>query len=404
MSFKSLLRGAPVTAAAAALTLASSTSAATAADATWAGGASAQQWSNAGMDGADWSGGAVPGSPLGTLSFPDLPGCDTGAPLLSCYTSVNDLGPVSVGRLSFGGGKEYQIYPATPGLPGDAITVEGNHPGAPRARNIGLVARPIGANLQLANVTIPLVVDHDQTWEVRHYGILYLNSVSGAHALGLALHDGWVQADDITTGPLTISGPGELQLNQPAGGTATLPKVTVNDSIGKAAGLGISATNATSGSIHITGTNNKFIVLTDKGPGETLLHVNGNVTLDPTTTTEFEIDGNDTSPGNESSQLTTQGVVDFRGAHISLWQEQNNGSCQTLTPGTRYTVVQGGTLGGPIKVGGKLISPGQSASERFRTNSCAVASQTTAILKYRRHSLTVTIGRRRGRPPQGPPS
>ena len=381
-----------VAAAVAAMTLLATPGAALArSNATWTGAAASPLWSDAGANGANWLGNAVPGSPIRTLSFPDLAGCDAGSQTGSCYSQQDDLGPLTVGQLRIGGGKEYQIYTGGQAGPSDAIRLEGRHPGAPAARNTGLFAAPTGRNLQLGNVAVPIVLAHDQSWEIRHYGILYLNSISGSHALMLQLHNGWVQANDVTTGPLTISGPGELQLNQPPGSTASLPKVTVNDSIGKGAGLGISATDARSGSIRIVGTDNKFIVLTDQGPGETLLRVGGNVTLDRSTTMEFEIDGNDTTPGTQSSQLTATGAVAFHGADISLWQEHEAGHCDTLTAGNTYTLLRAGRLGGQIKVGNKLISPGQSAAERFQSNVCKGAARTSVLVRYRLHALTATI-------------
>ena len=376
--------------AAIALIAAPSGSAATA-NATWTGAASSPLWGNGGANTANWRGGTLPSPRIRTLRFPDLPGCDSGTQTTSCYTQQDDLGPLRVGQLRIGGGKEYQIYTGGSAGGSDAVTLEGDHPGAPREQNLGLFAAPSGSNLQLGNIAVPLLLGHDQTWQIRHYGILYLNSVSGAHALRLALYHGWLQANSFATGPLTLSGAGELQINQPSTGTAMLPKVTVNDSVGRATGLGISATSASSGSIDIAGTDNKFIVLTDRGPGETLLHVNGNLTLDPTTTIEFEIDGNSTTPGDESSQLTTSGHVAFHGADISLWQEQDNGNCDTLTRGNRYTLLQGGTLTGQIKVGGKLISPGHSATETFQTNVCKNATHTRVRVSYGAHALTATI-------------
>lgn len=337
------------------------------------------------MNGANWSGGTVPSPLIGLLSFPDLgASCNTGTPTAACYNSVDDLGPATVNELQIGGGQEYQIFPNSSA---DTITLLGNG-GTP---NLGLVSKPSGSNLQLANFGVPIILGAAQEWDASNYGIVYLNTVSGSFPLTLNLANGWVQANDVETSSVTISGPGELQLDQSAGSPEKLPTVTVNDANGTESALAVATPNATSGPITIAGTANNFIVLTNHAPGETTLAVTGNVTLDSSTNVEFDIDGNNTAAGVDSSQLTTAGTVSLNGAMISLWQAQNSGRCTTLTPGTTYTLLRGGTLTGQIKVGGHLISQGQSATETFQSNSCSGASQTSAIVKYNSQSITATI-------------
>lgn len=368
-------------AAAAALVLAPTASAAT--STAWTGSStSSKLWSDA----ANW-GGIAPGTAIGNLSFGDLATCDQGlAPAGSaCYAGTDNLGAATVNHIQIGGGKEYQLSPASAGA--DTLTLEGNGANP----NVGITAAPSGTNLQLANLAIPIALGAAQQWDVSNNGILYLNKISGAHPLTLHLAHGWVQANDIQTSALTISGPGELQLDQFAGSAEKLPSVTVNDSAGPGSGLGVSANNASSGPITIAGTDNNFIVLTSRAPGETTLDVSGGVTLDATTNVEFDIDGNDTTPGSDFSQLTASGNVAFNGAQISLWQAQDSGNCDPLTPGTSFTVLQAGSLSGQIKVGGRLISAGQSAPEMLQSDNCSGAAKVPVIVSYGAKSLTATI-------------
>jgi hypothetical protein len=331
----------------------------------------------------------VPGASIGLLSFPDLgASCDSATPATTCYTGTDDLGPINVQQIQLGGGSYYRLFPTSFDSPADTITLSGDNAGA--ATNVGLKAVTVQANNQLTNFGIPLILSSPQQWDVSGNGILYMNTISGS-PLTLDLNHGYVQANDVETSAVTVSGPGSLQLDQATGSPEKLPAVTLNDGDGTESGLAVASSGATSGSITVAGTDNNFIVLTDKAPGETRLQVNGNVTLDGSTNVEFDIDGNTTTPGVDSSQLTTSGAVAFNGAQISLWQAQDSGHCDTLTPGTSYTLLEGGTLGGQIKVGGKLISPGQSATETFQSNNCTNAPNTHVIVKYSASALTATI-------------
>jgi hypothetical protein len=353
-------------------------------NASWTGGStSSSNWTDAG----NW-GGSAPASPINDLTFGDLSSCDTGsAPAGSaCYSGTDNLGATAVNHIQIGGGKEYQIYPTSFDNPADTITLNGN--GA--TPNVGISASPSGSNQQLGDLGVPISLGAAQEWDLSG-GILYVNSIAGNYPLTLNLDNGFLQANDVETQNVTISGPGSLQLDQFTGSPEKLPAVTVNDSIGQDSGLAIASANATSGAISVAGTDNNFIVLTDKAPGETRLQVNGNVTLDATSNVEFDIDGNDTTAGVDASQLTSSGTVAFGGAQISLWQAQDAGNCDTLTPGKSFTVLQGATLSGQIKVGGKLISPGQTATETFQSNNCASAAKTTAIVSYSTKAITATI-------------
>lgn len=391
MGARRALSGALAATAAAATALVcapSALAAITAPPATWAGGASgtnASLWSN----GANWSGGSAPGSlpTIGLLSFPDLgASCDTSSPLNTCYTGVDNLGPATVNEMQIGGGEEYQLYPTNYDNPADSITLLGNG----SSPNVGLTAAPTGSNLQLANFGIPIALGAAQQWDVSNNGIIYLNSITGNYPLTLNLNNGYVQANDVQTSSVDISGPGELQLDQFAGSPEKLPAVTISDNANGGTGaLAVATQNANSGPITVTGTNNNLIVLTDHGPGETRLNVTGNVTLDSTTNVEFDIDGNNTTPGTDASQLTATGTVNFNGAQISLWQAQNAGTCTALTPGTTFTVLSAGALTGQIRVGGQLISQGGSATETFSSNTCTNLGK--VIVNYGAKAITATI-------------
>jgi hypothetical protein len=384
MNASKLLPGGLVTAAAIAATLiAAQPAAAALTNATWTGGSTTTPNFT---DPGNW-GGSAPASPINELAFGDLTSCDTGnaAPTSACYTATDDLGAAAVNHIQIGGGKQYTIYPTTSDSPADTITLNGNS----ATPNVGITAAPTGSNKQIADIGVPITLGAAQQWNVSG-GLFHVNSVAGNYPLTLDLSNGFVQANDVETQSVTLSGAGSLQLDQFTGSPEKLPAVTVNDSIGQDTGLAVASTKATSGAITIAGTANNFIVLTDETP-ETRLQVNGNVTLDATSNVEFDIDGNNTSAGVDSSRLTTTGTVSFGGAQIALWQAQDSGKCDTLTPGETFTVVQGGTLSGQIKVGGKLISPGQSATETFQSDNCSSAAKTSATVSYSASAITATI-------------
>jgi hypothetical protein len=397
--------------------LSASAASAAAANATWAGAQPltstasndpAYLWSHGGANGLNWSGGTVPGSSVGVLSFPDLPACDVPAPTTACYTSFDDLGPIDASQLSFGGSattlRSYNIYSNAGSGSSVTLSGDGNSP------NIGLTGQPPtgSADLQLATWGIPIVLGADQQWNISGNnppyggGILDLNTVSGPHNLTLNLTDqGTIEANSVTTAPVTVDGDGTLQLDYLQGSKPNLPEVTLaNDN----SALVIATPGATSGAINVasTATGNQFYVLTDGVGGsgqsatEATLAAGGDVTLNAGTTMEFDIDGNDTSAGVNASQLTDAGgTVNFGGgAALSLWQAQDAGKCVALATGNTYTLVSAHALSGSISVGGKVISQGQSATETLKSNSvsnCTNAAKTTVIVSYNANTITATI-------------
>ena len=384
MRARTMLSGGLVGAAALAVALVGAQPAAAAlTNATWSGASTtSSNWSDA----ANWAPSA-PSSPINDLTFGDLATCDAGSAAAgsACYTSTDNLGSAAINHIQIDGGREYKIFPTSSDSPADTIALNGSA----ATPNVGITASGTSSNQQLATIGVPISLGAAQDWDVSD-GILYLNSIAGNYPLTLDLDNGYVQANDVETQSVTLSGTGSLQLDQYTGSPEKLPAVTVNDSIGQDTALAVASPSATSGAITVSGTDNNFIVLTDKTP-ETRLQVDGNVTLDATSNVEFDIDGNTTTAGTDSSQLKTADKVSFGGAQISLWQAEDSSSCDTLTAGKTFTVVQGGTLSGQIKVGGKLISPGQSATETFQSNSCASAANTTAIVNYGATAITATI-------------
>jgi hypothetical protein len=354
-------------------------------DATWTGAStSSTLWSNP----LNWSGATAPSGAIRNLTFGDLAFCDVGSAVAgaACYTSVDNLGPDTVGELTIGGGQRYQINPTSFDIPADTITLEGNG-GTP---NVGLNAGSFNGNNQLANFGIPIVLGAAQEWDIAG-GIVYLGSISGSYPLTLNLSNGYVQANDVENSIITMSGAGELQLTQFSGSPELLPAITINDVNGTKTALAVATPNATAtGPLLIQGTSNNFIVLTDHAPGETVLHVNGGVTLDSSTNVEFDLDGNNTTPGIDSSELTASGTVNLNGAAISLWQAESSGSCVTPTPGTTYTVVSAGSLNGNLVVGGQTVAPGGSATETLSTTQCSNVT-TKAIVTYGTNAITATI-------------
>ena len=384
MDPKRLLEGLVVAAASVGV-LASAPPALAQANATWTGAStSSTRWSDA----LNWSGATAPAGAIGTLTFGDLPFCDVGSAVAgaACYTSVDNLGPDTVGEMMIGGGQRYQINPTSFDIPADTITLEGNG-GTP---NVGLNAASFNGNNQLANFGIPIVLGAAQEWDVAG-GSLYLSSITGNYPLTLNLNNGYLQANDVGSLSVIMSGAGELQLDQFSGSPELLPAITVNDSAGTKTALAVATPNATeTGSLLIQGTSNNLIVLTGRAPGETVLHVNGGVTFDSSTNVEFDLDGNSTTPGVDSSELIASGAVNLNGAAISLWQAESGGSCVTPTPGTTYTVLAAGSLNGNLVVGGQTVAPGGSATETLSTSQCGNIT-TKAIVTYGTNAITATI-------------
>ena len=354
-------------------------------DATWAGASrSSTLWS----DPLNWNGQATPAGAIDSLTFDDLAICDAGSAVLgtACYTSVDNLGPYTAGELTIDGGQRYQINPTSFDVPADTITLQGDG-GSP---NVGLNAFSVYGNSQLGSFGIPLVLGAAQEWDVTG-GSLYLGSISGNYPMTLNLNDGYVQANDVQNLSIAISGTGELQLAQSSGSPELLPAITINDVNGPKTALAVATPNATAtGPLLIQGTSDNFIVLTDHAPGETVLHVNGGVTLDSSTNVEFDLDGNNTTPGIDSSELVASGTVNLNGAAISLWQAESGGSCVTPIPGTTYTVLSAGSLNGNLVVGGQTVTPGGSATETLSTNQCNNVTA-KAIVTYGTNTITATI-------------
>lgn len=365
-------------------------------NATWAGASpNSTLWSDA----LNWSGATAPAGAIGNLAFGDLPFCDVGSAVAgaACYTSVDNLGPDTVDELTIGGGRMYQINPTSFDTPADTITLEGNG-GTP---NVGMSAASFNGNNQLASFGIPIALGAAQEWDIAG-GIVYLSSISGGYPLTLNLNNGYLQANNVDNPSITMSGAGELQLTQLSGSPELLPAITINDANGTRTALAVTTPNATeNGSLTIQGTSNDFSVLTGHAPGETVLYINGGVTFDSSTNVEFDLDGNNTTPGIDSSELSASGTVNLNGAAISLWQAESNGSCATPTPGTTYTVLSGASLNGNIVVGGQTVAPGGSATETLSTTQCSNVT-TKAIVTYGTNSITATIAGPPAAAGQGP--
>ncbi len=350
-------------------------------------------------DALNWSGVIAPAGPIGNLAFGDLPFCDVGSAVAgaACYTSVDNLGPDTVDELTIGGGHLYQINPTSFDIPADTITLEGNG-GTP---NVGMSATSFNGNSQLASFGIPIVLGAGQEWDIAN-GIVYVNSISGNYPLTLNLNNGSVQANDLESQSIAMSGAGQLQLAQSSGSPELLSAITIDDANGTQTALAVAAANATeNGPLTVQGTNNNLIVRTNHAPGETVLHVNGSVTLDSSTNVELDVDGNNTTPGIDSSALIASGPVNFNGAAISLWQAASSGSCAALTPGTTYTVISAPSLNGNMVIGGQTVAPGGSATETLSTNQCSNVT-TRAVVTYGTTAITVTIAGPPTTPSQGP--
>jgi hypothetical protein len=336
----------------------------------------------------NWSPAAEPSGNV-DLTFPDLSssGCDANPSSAACYGTpslplVDDAGPLTVGEISFPDGVVYNVAPLDNS---DTITLDGDSTG-PKGLPVGLSTSEPASTNAFPQFNVPIVLGGAQEWDIASG--LYDYQVTGSSAaltLDLSTAGAYLLVGELATGPVTVDGSGELELYADAkSGGPYLPSsgVTLND----ASTLNVAARNATSGPIDASNTTGALDI-TNAATPESTLDVSGGVTLGSTSTIGFEIDGNAAS---DASSLTATGTVSLAGAPIALSQSDDQGNCDSLTPGTSFTLLSAGTLTGPLTVNGQSITAGQSAAEPI-TNECGGTTANALISYGTNNTITATI-------------
>ena len=127
--------------------------------------------------------------------------------------------------------------------------------------------------------------------------------------------------------------------------------------------------------------------------------MNGNLTLGSSSSLEFDINGNGSTPGTDFSQLTAAGNVNLGNTTLYLAQgTDSTGNCADLTPGSSFPIMSvGGTLRGALSfVDGSdtfALLQGQT-SNPFPIDTgtwCSSDTEVDAELKYGTNSITATI-------------
>ncbi len=347
---------------------------------TWTGaGTFPTTWSQS----VNWDSNGVPSSSLtGTdLSFPALTGaaCTTSPQTATCYTSVDDLGALSVNSLTIEDGLGYSLTAA-----GSSDTITLGAGGLTAAPSASDPAQSVGARID-----IPIMLGANQSWSITggtsNQQVALEQPVTGtADTLGIALNGqtflGLTGDNEVGAVTVTASGtPGTLALDSPGSlgilnGTDANP-VTLDN------GTGLFADPGETGPLTV----NAGTVQIGQGvtsPGDNLLTVKGAVSLSSSSTLDLSVnDGSGTTAGEDYSQLSATGNVALGGASLLL---SNFSACPTLTVGQVYTLVQtsGGTVSGTFA--------GLANGSDFQLN-CFSGTPPTFQIGYTTTSVTATV-------------
>ena len=282
----------------------------------------AANWSNS----TNWDGDSAPSGTVGTLSFPALRACDQSVD--TCYASYNDLLLLRANAISVDDGVPYDL----PGIQGFDLG------------SGGLTAAPSADDTAGFPVwDVPIHLAADQAWSITGgpggQGLEIDSQILGGASLAVNLADGGVLAlggnDD--TGPITVAGDGEIELDSPLslngiGGSSV--------SFGGGAVLAVDE-SATVGPLTF---GDGELDLGFPGQAATLavhgVSANaGTVTFGPSTIFSPLIAGAGVTPGTDYSQLSASGTVDLAGAQLGLVGQEASGRCVKLNVGDVITVV-----------------------------------------------------------------
>ena len=394
-------------------------SAAQAADATWSGADTTQDWSS----GLNWLGGSAPGSTIGTLTFPDLgSACDAAqvsgpATSETCYVVHDDAGAADVNQVVVDDDTGYVISSAAASdqiqLAGAPTSVDGT------TENVGLIAAfgSFGSSPYpycCTDIGVPLALSADQVWELDGGSDespvqTEVDQVSGTSStLGLDFaNGGTLDTTSLDTGAITLSGDGAVYVEPfpvpfpyPVNVSPTLSPagVTVTDG----AQLEIGDAGTASGPVSVPAGSNATIALTsaNQGTGGDLpngtLSVTGDVDLSSGTDLEFNIygpaeSGSTPTPSHDYTEMTATGTAVLGNAQLELDQLQGSG-CFDLVPGQVYTLVSAGAVTGALDYDGSPIANGQTITVNAQ-RPCQLNQgyDATVAINYTARAVTATV-------------
>lgn len=316
-------------------------------DYTWAGDGipsshgSGAYWSNP----ANWTNGsAPPNSGAGTLTFPDLTGCNDATE--SCNNSHNNLTapggqPLPVNGLSIADNQNYDFV-------GNPIMLGAG----------GLTAYATGTASFSTHISLPIRLGAAQTWSIDAGS----GPTTGGVGLGAGLSGGYplsiylknyapltLSASDNEVGPVSASGPGVISLSNDAGTGANASlnvtdgqPTTVTNSAVLAADSGAPGT----GPLGVTG---GYLQVGQGDSPDGTLSVDGGFALSSGELSMY-LDHAGTTPGTDYSQLKVSGGVTLGGGFALTdggGPNTSNDACPALHVGDVDTLITaGGTVSG----------------------------------------------------------
>ena len=395
-------RGFAAVASALAVSLCTAAGAAATTTAAWAGAGSNVNWSTA----ANWGAG---GAPSGSVDVLMLPASGSSCVGWACSYAVDDIPALTVGSLEMDSSADYLVAPMSSG---DSLALTGG-------LTFGTNSQESGGRL-LTTMIVPLSLGAAQSWSVN--GVpgtptqLTLGAITGEpYPLTVDLADGVaLQAPELDTGPLTISGAGIVSLAgqtaTPADGTPVNPPPLIGPqgvALANGASLVFNSPGTVSGPISVArGSYTTIEVGHGVAPDGTVV-VNGNVTLRATSTLAQWIDQPAVAartarpghaiparpqPSSDYSQLVALGDVALNGAGLNLAQGYSDTqvSCATMTGGQTYTLLSATQLTGTFAgvANGQVVPLGAC-------NPAATGPSYAVIIAYnttrRPETVTATI-------------
>jgi hypothetical protein len=326
--------------------------AAAATTATWSGGSSSDTWSTPG----NWSGNAAPSGSVGVLALPPAGSKCAG---WGCSFGVDDIPSLAVGTLRIDSSSNYLITPMT-----SANSIE-----LLRGLSFTTATAPASGRL-LTKMVVPLTLGGAQTWTVS--GIsgtptqLALGAVSGeAYPVTVRMTGGvTLQAAELDTGPLTLSGGGVVeiagQMAEPADDIPVFPPPLISSQGVRLAGgaaLEFTSPDVVSGPITVARGSYSTLQIGHGVAPDGTATVDGNVTLRANSTLQLWIDQAAVAaqaagqrkrtvapvpqPSTDASQLTVSGNLELANASLSLSQgfTDTQVDCSALAGGQVYTLV-----------------------------------------------------------------
>ncbi len=310
-----------------------------AANATWSGASASDTWSTA----ANWTGGVAPSGNVGVLTLPaSSPGCLGWA----CGFAVDDIHSLAVGTLQIDSSNNYLVAPLDVRLDRAAEGAE--------FRTTTETAR----GRLSTTMDEPLSLGATQTWNISGVAgtptALALGSVTGEQSrLNLRLTGGvTVQAPEIDTGLLTVSGSGTVaigaQMAQPTDAIPIFPPPLISAQgveLAAGASLEIAGAGVVSGPITVAPGSYSTVEVGHGVAPDGTATVDGDLTLRSDSTVQLWIDQAAVTgsplPSADSSQLTVSGNLDLNGADLDLSQGfgEPQVDCTTLTGGQVYTLI-----------------------------------------------------------------